>query len=263
MIAGLYLLFHNNPYQQNVYLTSANVVTSKVYEVYSGVAAYFHLRGINEDLQSRNAFLEKELINLREQIKDYELRLSDSLPLPGVLNQYDVIVANVISNSLSKTHNYITINRGKADGIEPDMGVIDQNGIVGKVELVAEHSSRVISLLNPYLHLSCKMKGSDFFGSLTWYGNNPSIATLAELPRHLKYVKGDTVVTSGYSSVFPEGIIVGTVISGNEGDNDNFIELKVKLSTDFTQLSTVRAIRNNMKDELNTLLESRKEEGND
>ncbi|MCF0204774.1 MAG: rod shape-determining protein MreC, partial [Muribaculaceae bacterium] len=203
MVAGSYLLFHNSPYQQSVYLTSANVATAKVLEVYSNVTGYFHLRDINEDLHTRNALLEKEMINLREQINDYKLLLADTVALPEQLSHYDYIVAHVIGNSVSQTRNYVTINRGRAEGIEPDMGVIDQNGIVGKVELVGEHSSRVISMLHPDFHLSCKMKGSEFFGSVGWDGKNPQEASFNDLPRHLKYAPGDTVITSGFSDDFP------------------------------------------------------------
>ncbi len=256
------MLFNNNPYQQHVYLTSANAVSASVYNGISSVTSYFNLRDINEDLQERNALLEMEVINLRGQVNDLKLLTSDTTKTPGNLDQYKFILARVISNSISSSHNYITINRGSEDGIKPEMGIIDQNGIVGTVDVVGPHASRVISLLNPQLRLSCKVKGTDSFGSLVWDGKSPYFAQLEEMPRHMEYHEGDTIVTSGYSSVFPEGIIVGTIDSYKKDVSDNFLSLKVKLTTDFTQLSTVRAINSEIKAQVDALnnMNQRKEE---
>ena len=140
------------------------------------------------------------------------------------------------------------------------MGFSDHNGVVGIVNVVVNHSARVISLLNPNLRLSCKVKGSDYFGSLIWDGKSPYYAILEEMPRHVQFEKGDTIVTSGYSSVFPEGINVGIITELQNEANDNFFSLKIQLSTDFTQLSTVRAFKNNFKEELNMISKDRKED---
>ena len=254
VVVSCILLFQFNPYQHHVYLTSANRVSATVYEGVSNVTSYFYLRDINEDLQNRNAQLEMEVVNLKNEVRDYATRLNaDSVPVPEAIENYDFIMANVISNSISKPLNYITINKGSTDGIKPEMGVVDQNGVVGIVNVVGQHSARVISLLNPHLRLSCKVKGSDYFGSLVWDGNDPAEAILEEMPRHVKFKKGDTIVTSGYSSVFPEGIPVGTIEAQKKEYNDNFYSLRITLFTDFGKLSTVRAIKNNLKDELKAL----------
>ena len=110
--------------------------------------------------------------------------------------------------------------------------------------MVGEHYSRIISLLNPDFRLSCKIKGSDVFGSLVWDGINPEEALLEELPKHTVYNPGDTIITSGYSAMFPEGVPVGTVIKSASADDDNFFTLRIHLLTDFSQLSTVRVIDN-------------------
>jgi rod shape-determining protein MreC len=135
------------------------------------------------------------------------------------------------------------------------MGVIDQNGVVGIVNVVTEHHARVISLLNPNFRLSCKIKGNESFGSLVWDGNDPRYVVLEELPRHTKYQKGDTVITSGYSAVFPEGIPVGVVVSNNKGRNENFFALKVRLLSDFSTLNNVQVVLNNASEELRRLEE--------
>lgn len=251
VVISCLLLFNNNPYQHYIYLTSANRVSSLVFKTSGIVTSYFHLRDINMDLQRRNASLESEVIGLRKQLEHYrEVLAADSLLTDSVAMPFDFILANVISNSVSRANNYITIEKGALDSVKPEMGVVDQNGVVGIVNLVGDHSARVISLLNPKMRLSCKVKGREYFGSLVWDGKSPHEALLEEMPRHEKFKKGDTIVTSGYSAVFPPDIPVGTVISHEKEHDDNFYVLRIKLFTDFTTLSTVRVIRNNMKEEL-------------
>ena len=252
VILSLVLLFKDNPYQQSVYLTSANSVSATVYRALNNVTSYFHLRDINESLQERNAALETELIELRNLMNNMALQSPDSLRQPA-LKQYSFVMAQVISNSIAQPNNYITINRGGLDGIKPEMGVIDQNGVVGIVNVVGPHAARVISLLNPHMRLSCKLKGSGFFGSLVWDGKSPQLAVLEELPKHITFNKGDTIVTSGYSAVFPEGIIVGTIEGLARGMSDSFVSLRIRLTTNFSQLSSVRVITNSMKDQIDAL----------
>lgn len=253
LILSFVLLVRNNPYQQSVYLTSANAVCATVYEGISSVTDYFHLKGINDDLQERNALLEMELVDLRARVNDLKMQLPDTLKSQPVLQHFDFVVAHVISNSIAQTNNYITINRGEADGIHPEMGVVDQTGVVGIVNVVGKHSARIISLLNPDIRLSCKLRDSEYFGSMVWEGGDSRYAILEELPKHLTYQVGDTVVTSGFSTVFPEGIIVGTVEGRARNLSDSFVSLKVRLTTNFSQLSTVRVITNDMAEELKKL----------
>ncbi len=261
VILSCILLFRSNPYQHHIYLTSANKISTALYNYTSNITSYFYLRDINEDLQQRNASLEMEVINLKNDLREYQLSaLNDSLPAPEGLQNYQFIMGHVINNSISKPYNYITINKGSADGIIPEMGVVDQNGVVGIVNVVGEHSARIISLLNPHFRLSCKVKNSEYFGSLVWDGENPYTAILEEMPRHIKFQKGDTIVTSGYSAVFPEGIIVGTILDNQKATDDNFYTLRIKLFTDFSHLSTVRAIKTRIKDEIT---EIEKEQNND
>ena len=253
LILSCVLLVNNNPYQQSVYLTSANAVCAKVYEGMSSITDYFHLKGINNDLQERNALLEMELVDLRAQINDLKMQLPDTAKIQPVLQHFDFVVAHVISNSIAQPNNYITINRGSAVGIKPEMGVVDQTGVVGVVNVVGPHSARIISLLNPDMRLSCKLRDSEYFGSMVWEGGDSRYAILEELPKHMHYEVGDTVVTSGFSTVFPEGIIVGTVEGRARNLSDSFVSLKVRLTTNFSQLGTVRVITNDMAEELKKL----------
>lgn len=254
VVLSCVLLFQNNPYQHYVYFTSAGSVASAIYNTTSNVTSYFHLRDINEDLQHRNAMLELEMLSLKNQLQQYrELQYADSMSVVPALSNYDFIIAHVINNSVSRPYNYITIEKGELDSIKPEMGVVDQNGVVGIVNVVAPHTARIISILNPNLRLSCKVKGSDYFGSLVWDGKSPREAVLEEMPRHVKFNKGDTIVTSGYSAVFPEGIPVGIIVNHEKEHNDNFYSLRIKLLTDFTQLSTVRVVSNKLRPELQKL----------
>lgn len=254
VVASCMLLFQGNPYHHHVILTSANSVASAVYTAGNNVTSYFKLRDINEDLNRRNASLEKEVINLREQLQRYaEAEFTDTLVTDSVVDHFDFIVARVINNSISKPFNYLTLDKGSNDGVRAELGVIDQNGVVGIVSVVGNHSARVISLLNPNLRLSCKIKNSDYFGSLVWDGDDPTTALLEELPRHTTFQPGDTIVTSGYSAVFPPGLPVGVIIDDGRRHNENFFTLKVKLLADFTTLGNVQIVKNNFAEEISEI----------
>ena len=240
-----FLLFQRNPFQHHVYLTSANAVVSGVYDVAANVTGYRNLRDINADLQRRTADLESEVIALREHNRALRQQLlQDSLRTTDSLGRFRFILATVVNNSVVNPYNYITVNKGRLDSIQPEMGVMDQNGVVGVVNTVSDHHARIISLLNPNFRLSCKLRGNDAFGSLVWDGKSPYEAILEELPKQVRFHKGDTIITSGYSAVFPEGIPVGTIIGSTRGEDDNFNTLRIKLLTDFSTLSTVKVISN-------------------
>ena len=167
VVLSCILLFQKNPYQHHVYLTSANAVASGTYSLSNEITSYFNLREINADLNARNAALQQEVVNLREQLDIlHEKNFTDTMKVDSTMQHFEFIVAHVINNSVSKPYNYITINKGSNDGLKPEWGVIDQNGVVGIVSNVGPHTARVISLLNPNFRLSCKVKNSDGFGSL-------------------------------------------------------------------------------------------------
>lgn len=264
VVVSCILLFRTNPYHQHVYLTSAGAVSSWVYSISSNVTSYFNLRENNEDLNRRNADLQAEVLALREQLQRYENQTAQLSPIiPDSLRHYRFVTARVINNSVIRPHNYVTIDRGANDGIRPEMGVIDQNGIVGVVNVVGPNSARIISLLNPHFRLSCKIKNNDTFGSLVWDGNDPGYAVLEELPRHTVYHAGDTIVTSGYSAVFPPGIPVGIVVKGNDSRAENFFSLKIKLLTDFSTLNNVQVVINNYADEIRAVEKATAKEEDD
>ncbi len=237
------LLLRFNHYHQSAYFTSANAISGKIYEWSGGVTSYFHLKSMNEDLLDRNVLLEQELTTLKNVLKDLkadstELRLLNELRN----NDYIFYKANVVNNSLNHVDNYITIDKGSKDGIKPDMGVVDRNGVVGIVYKTTPSYSLVLSILNSKSSLSCKIQGSEYFGSLKWENGDSQFAYLRDLPRHAEFKLGDLVVTSGYSTVFPEGIQVGTVDDMFDSSDGLSYNLKIKLSTDFGKLYNVRVI---------------------
>ncbi len=253
MIVSCVLLFSRNAYQQSVYLTSTNKVASTTHSAASQVTGYFHITSFNESLQASNANLENEVLNLRHQIAELHTLLSDTLKTRVDVERFDYISASVINNSVRHPRNYFSINRGSIDGVKTGMGVVDQNGVVGIVNVTGPHTSRVISLLNQTQHFSVKIKDTNYIGSLSWKGDDPAVAYITEVPRHAKFHTGDTIVTSGYSTTFPEGIPVGTILNRIKGSDDNFFILKIKLNSDFRALSIVRIIQDDFKNELDSL----------
>lgn len=237
------LLFRFNNYQQSVFFTSANVVAGKVYEVSGGITSYFHLKSVNEDLLDRNMALELRITNLENLLRDHRI---DSMTMHSIrtLEQedYRIFKAHVIRNSLNRADNYITLDRGSSSGIRPEMGVVDGNGVVGIVYKTSPSYSLVISVLNSKSSISCKIVGSEYFGYLKWEYGDSRYAYLKDLPRHAEFNLGDTVVTSGFSTVFPAGVMVGTVDDMADSNDGLSYLLKIKLATDFGKLGNVRVI---------------------
>lgn len=253
VILSVILLVIGNGYQRSVYLTSANTVIGSIYNASSSVTGYFNLKSINEDLQANNAMLQNEVLNLKNQLAEYKVMVADSLVPVSYGTRFDYVTAAVINNNTRHPKNYFTINKGSLDGVERGMGVVDHNGVTGIVNVTGPHISRVISLLNETQHFSVKLKDTDFVGSLAWKGGDPSVAYVEEIPRHVAFEIGDTVITSGYSTTFPEGIPVGIVLNRIKSGDDSFFTLKIKLTSDFRALSTVRVIRDFYKEEIDSL----------
>lgn len=241
--ASFILLFRFNNYQQSAFFSSANVVSGKVYEASGGISSYFHLKSVNEDLLDRNMELEQQINNLEKALLAHQ---TDTTELNSLKNlprtDCEIFKARVINNSINQVDNYITLDKGTQSGIRPEMGVVDGNGVVGIVYQTSAHYSVVISVLNSKSSISCKIGGSEYFGYLKWEHGDSQYAYLKDLPRHAEFNLGDTVVTSGYSTVFPEGIMVGTVDDMSDSNDGLSYLLKVKLATNFGKVSDVRVI---------------------
>ena len=240
IISGV-MLFRYNSYQGSVWLSSANRMAGQFYEMESGVTSFFSLTRTNEELTLRNFYLERQVEQLRrlytDATKDTTVEQRNQLQF---LSQYKLIPAKVVSNSVNKPDNLMTINKGKSDGVEVDMGVACGNGVVGIVYLVSDHYSVVIPALNANSsRISCAIRNRDYFGYLHWTGGDPTIAYVEDIPRHAHFKKGEWVVTSGYSSIFPSGVLVGQIEKVFNSNDGLSYKLQVRLSTDFSCLRDV------------------------
>jgi len=228
-----------NSYQRASWISSSSNLSGGVYRSFSDASQYLKLQKINEELANENTYLRSQLPSSYKDSKDYFSLVYDSLNK----RQYTYRTAKVIN------FNYITLNKGLNNGIEKEMGVISSKGVVGIVKDVSGHYSSVISILNTRLLISGKLKESGFFGALGWDGKDYRYAWLNEIPIHAPVAVGDLVVTSGFSSIFPEGILIGSVETVDKEKGESFYRIKVKLSVDFKDLSYVELISNNMRDE--------------
>ena len=242
-VISLVLLFHYNSYQGSVWFSSANAVAGKVYETRAGIEQYFSLVDVNKQLTTRNLHLERELTELSAQLnaEKHDSTYAERLQKTAIKG-YQTIPAKVVSNSLNRLDNLITIDKGTADGVRKDMGVVCGAGVVGIVYLTSEHYAVVIPLLNSKSNISCSIRGRGYFGYLHWYGGAADEAYLDDIPRHARFRIGDVIITSGYSSVFPKGMLVGCVQRVYNSANGMSYRLKVKLSTNFGNLRDVCVI---------------------
>lgn len=219
-----------------------------IYKNYSAVINYFRLTSINNELAEENAQLRQSLLNRPQDVYGEESAIfsTDSA-------QYAIRPARVIRNSVNKQHNYITLDKGLRNGVKIDMGVITSDGVVGVINHVSESYSTAISVLNRQWNISAKLKRNEYFGSLSWNGIDYQSAQLNEIPFHVEIEIGDTVVTSGYSAIFPPGLMLGIVEGFSKEGGDNFYSIQVRLSVDFHSLAYVEILENRKRPEIEML----------
>lgn len=257
---SLCALFRYNGYQGCVWFTSANTVSGKVMEWQSNILAYLALGDNNRALTERNVVLEHRIAQLEHQLEkldtqhSYTEQRTDSL-----LRSYQLLDATVVNNSVLLQDNYITINRGEADGVRPEMGVVCGTGVVGIIYLTAPHYSIVMPVLNSKSNISCRLRKSGYFGYLNWDGGNPLYAWMNDVPRYAKIQTGDVIETSGFSSVFPEGLFIGKVNQVRNSKDGLSYRIKVHLGTDFARLRDVSIIMSSDQNELDSLASQLKE----
>lgn len=251
---SMVMLFRFNDYQASVWFTSANDLAARVNQKYSDIMAYINLGDVNKDLTMRNVMLQRQVSELRDALAYMG---ADSAIIDekqrNALEGYDIIPATVTSNTITKANNYIVIDKGEADGVRSEMGVVGGGGIVGIVYLTGKHYSLVIPILNSKSSISCRIRGHNFFGYLSWNGSHPLVAYLNDVPRYARFKVGDYVETSGYSSVFPPGLFVGKILSIEDSRDGMSFSVKVNLATEFAKLRDVCVVSNRDKAEIDTL----------
>ena len=244
LIISLFLVIKSHSYHRSQVVNSANIVSGTVFEKTNEVKTYFSLKEQNDKLAKENADLRKFLFNKKDSIS---VLLKDSLK---GYNKINVIQTRVINNSYNVSENYLTINSGSLQGIKPDMGVINSQGIVGIVEKTSPKYATVLSVLNVKSQINAKIKKSNHFGSLIWNAKNAGFVQLIDIPRLASVKKGDTVVTGGRSTIFPENIPVGIISRIFIDTQTNYYTLDVRLFNDMTNLNHVYVIENKESEEI-------------
>jgi rod shape-determining protein MreC len=241
----VYFIVQNNSFQKASFINSTNAAAGSIYNYYNNATEYLHLKVANESLAEENALLRSRIPNAFYDNKLDTLSINDSLHH----QQYTYITAKVVNNTVTKRNNYLTLNRGSIHGVKPESGVVTSGGVVGIVKDVSEHYCSVLSLLHKDTKISAKIDKSNYFGSLVWEGGNARYATLLDIPKHVDLKKGERIVTTSYSSIFPENITIGSILSWEVKPGDNFYTIKIQLSTNFANISYVYIINNLMKEE--------------
>ncbi len=243
-VVAFILICTHNEYQQSSVWSGANRLIAGSNNIKTNIVEYFQLRANNETLAAENAQLKTELMRLTNLLeKDIE---KDNQYIYTHLD-WDYIPAKVIGLSTNKQHNYLTLNKGSRDGIEVDMGVVGANGIVGIVSAVSEKYALVVPVIHTNISISSKLLGNGQIGGTSWNGRDYRFVHLTEMSRHISVNQGDTVVTSGLTAVFPEGLMIGEVWETTLGEGDNYHQTTLKLSTDYKALKYVQVLRNKNK----------------
>lgn len=239
LVIALGFTIQSHDYHRNTTIHSTGYVTGNLLDTKSVIYDYFELKDQNDKLSKENAQLRMQLLEISDTLLGQESSFifSDSVP-------YKIFPARVIKNDFYKTDNYITIDIGADQGIEPDMGVISPTGIVGVIDRSSEEFSRVISILNSQISLNAQIKGTATIGSLKWDGKDPYIMSLEDVPRLAQVVKGDTIITGKQSTLFPPDILIGTIEDAQLVENGSRYKIDVKLFNDMTDLDYVNVIKN-------------------
>ena len=238
----------SHSYHKSKFINSANFFTGGIYNSLNNISEYFSLK-------SQNSLLVEENNQLRNLLFNSEINANstgiDSLPFDS---SYKFITGKIIKNSYHLSNNILTLNRGTSDSIKQDYGVITSSGILGIIDKTSKNYATIISILNTTSKISAQLKNTNHFGTLSWDGRNPKLTQLIDIPKIAPVKTGDTIVTSGRSSIFTKGILIGTIESFELDEAENYYELNIKLFNDMTNIEHVYIIQNNDADEIKDLL---------
>ncbi|MGL1885280.1 MAG: rod shape-determining protein MreC [Reichenbachiella sp.] len=239
-----WIIVNNNSYHRAEYFTSSNRLAASIYNTFNSIEEYFELKQHNVELAAENAMLKQLLLVGGDTSKIVSIE-KDTIDLG--------LSAKVIDNSIFYHNNFITINKGSLDGVLPKMGVIGPNGIVGQVKDVSSHYATVVSILHSKSYVSSKHNKSNALCTIIWDGEDPMLASIKYLPRHINLAIGDSISTSGYNSIFPANEMVGIVTELSLTDAATFYNAKIELTTDFYELNTVYLLSLQGKEEIDSL----------
>lgn len=243
LVISFTLLYNNNYYQRSKVVSTTGNITGRLNQEYENFAGYFELKKSNEDLAAENARLRSLLHIKTKSIPDSLVRQESGLTLK-------YISARVISNSVQQRNNYFMLDKGYRAGIKKDMGVITANGVIGIIIDVSENYSSGISVLNKDARISGRIKKNNQLVNISWNGINYRLGDISHIPSHVNLVPGDTILTSGNSQIFPEGIMIGTLEYVDDEMENLFKKGKVRFSIDYNNISYVYVIENSSREEI-------------
>ena len=239
------LIVSNNSYQRSKFISSSNGFTGSILSFYDNSLSYINLRKTNEQLVKENNRLHNLLKTSYLKHDTIYYTVDDSV----YKQHYRYFEAKIISNSFQKRNNYLILSKGSKQGVYPEMGVVTQNGVLGVVNSVSDNFSSVISVLHSKSAVDAKLIRTGYTGTITWNGKNYRIGQLENIPSHVDVVQGDTVVTSGYSSLYPEGILVGIVNKVDKPEGEGYYKIDIQFSVDYNKVEYGYLISNLLKDE--------------
>lgn len=246
---ALSLTINNHAFHRTKFITSANIISGGLYQKTSNISEYFKLKDINHRLVQENLKLKQEIAKFKEAIDS----TTNGIKIDTAFKQqYSFIDAKIIKNSYTEPYNFITLNKGLKDSIAKEMGVINSLGIIGVTDKISTHFSRAQSVLNKDAKINARLKNSNYFGTLTWNGLSYTTMQLTDLPRQAPVQIGDTIITGGRSTIFPEGILIGVVSEINQGNTSN-TTVNIKLFNDMSNLREVYIVTNLYKQEQKTI----------
>ena len=240
LVISLYLTIQSHAFHKSQFISSANTVSGNIYEKTNNLKEYFHLKSENEMLAKENAKLKQILFN-NEMIIDSTFKLNPEL---RIVDDYKVFHTKIIRNNYNKKENYLTIKGGTNNGLSKDMGVLNSRGLIGIVENVSNNYATVQSILNTKTRIDAKINNTNHFGTIVWDGKNVGYVQLIDVPKLAKLHKGDSIVTGGESTIFPENIPIGLVDKVYASKNSNFYIISVRLFNDMTNIGSIYLIEN-------------------
>lgn len=249
LFISVLLTVQSHSYHRSRFIHSANFLSGGIYSISNNISDYFGLKKQNELLQEENKKLKSILFNTK---KHSYSSFIDSL---NFKNHYKFTAAKVNRNSYSGTNNILLLNKGENDSIKQDLGVVSSKGIIGVIEKINANYATVVSILNTTISISAQLKKTNHFGSIKWNGLSPNIIQLSEIPKITPVAIGDTIITSGRSSIFPKGIPVGVISNFKLDAAENYYEIEINLFNDMTNIEHVYIIENKDAKHIKNLLD--------
>lgn len=252
-----WMIYVNNSFHQASFVNSSNRMIGTIYKWKGNVTEYIELQRVNDELSAENEELRNRLRDNFVNVNDHFVMINDTLRE----RKYRSKSAQVVNSSINKQLNYLTINKGRGEGLKPEMGVVNKQGLVGVVKDVSEHFSTVLPIINLKFTASAELERTGNFGLLRWDGGDFRYAYLNDVPRHADVQVGDTVITRGSSAIYPRGINVGKVSEVEDREGTNFHKIRIELFNDFSQIRYVYVVENMLKEEQHEIESITEEDG--